>query len=618
MSTSIRNIAIIAHVDHGKTTLVDAMLNQSGTFRANETHVERVMDSNELERERGITILAKNTAVFYHPAPGSGHPAEVKINIVDTPGHSDFGGEVERALEMVDGVMLLVDASEGPLPQTRYVLSKALEAKLPPILVINKIDRPDARAQEVLNEVYDLFIDLDAGEDQLDFPVLYTNAKLGTATTDLNQPGENLRPLFDAIVDTIPVPRGDADGPLQIMVANLDYSDYLGRLAIARVFNGTLRTGEDVAIAKRDGSIEKIRITKLFSFSGLKRTDIVTTELGDIVAVAGVTGINIGETITDVENPAPLPVITIDEPTIAMQFMVNTSPFSGREGQYVTSRNLRERLQKELLTNVSLRVEEADNTDSFRVMGRGELQLAILIEMMRREGYELAVGKPEIVTKHINGKLMEPIERLTIDIPESFVGVVIEKLGSRKAHMQKMHNHGYGRVRMEFVIPSRGLIGLRSELLTDTRGTIVMNSLFDGYTEWQGDIPHRVTGALVADRAGTTTAYALWGLQERGELFVAPGVEVYEGMVIGENSRDNDLDVNVVREKKLTNMRASTADEAIRLVPFKNLNLEQAIEFIADDELVEVTPTMLRLRKKILQSNRRPRRNAQPAGVGVE
>ncbi len=618
MSTSIRNIAIIAHVDHGKTTLVDAMLNQSGTFRANETHVERVMDSNELERERGITILAKNTSVFYHPAPGSGHPAEVKINIVDTPGHSDFGGEVERALEMVDGVMLLVDASEGPLPQTRYVLSKALEAKLPPILVINKIDRPDARAQEVLNEVYDLFIDLDAGEDQLDFPVLYTNAKLGTATTDLDQPGENLRPLFDAIVDTIPVPRGDADGPLQIMVANLDYSDYLGRLAIARVFNGTLRTGEDVAIAKRDGSIEKIRITKLFSFSGLKRTDIVTTELGDIVAVAGVTGINIGETITDVENPAPLPVITIDEPTIAMQFMVNTSPFSGREGQYVTSRNLRERLQKELLTNVSLRVEEADNTDSFRVMGRGELQLAILIEMMRREGYELAVGKPEIVTKHIDGKLMEPIERLTIDIPESFVGVVIEKLGSRKAHMQKMHNHGYGRVRIEFVIPSRGLIGLRSELLTDTRGTIVMNSLFDGYTEWQGDIPHRVTGALVADRAGLTTAYALWGLQERGELFVAPGVDVYEGMVIGENSRDNDLDVNVVREKKLTNMRASTADEAIRLVPFKNLNLEQAIEFIADDELVEVTPTMLRLRKKILQANRRPRRNAQPAGVAAQ
>jgi GTP-binding protein len=623
LSTSIRNIAIIAHVDHGKTTLVDAMLNQSGIFRANETHVERVMDSNELERERGITILAKNTAVFYHPTHAQPHkgeaPAtEIKINIVDTPGHSDFGGEVERALEMVDGVMLLVDASEGPLPQTRYVLSKALEAKLPPVVVINKIDRPDARAQEVLNEIYDLFIDLDAAEDQLDFPVLYTNAKLGTATLDPNKPGQDLRPLFDAIVETIPEPRGEADGPLQVMVANLDYSDYLGRLAIARVFNGTLRTGEDVAIAKRDGSMEKIKITKLFSFSGLKRTDIVVTELGDIVAVAGVTGINIGETITDVENPAPLPVITIDEPTIAMQFMVNTSPFAGREGQYVTSRNLRERLQKELLTNVSLRVEDAESTDSFKVMGRGELQLAILIEMMRREGFELAVGKPEIVTKHIDGKLMEPVERLTVDVPEAFVGVVIEKLGTRKAHMQKMHNHGYGRVRMEFVIPSRGLIGLRSELLTDTRGTIVMNSLFDGYTEWQGEIPHRVTGALVADRAGTTTAYALWGLQERGELFAGPGVEVYEGMVIGENSRDNDLDVNVVREKKLTNMRASTADEAIRLVPFKNLNLEQAIEFIADDELVEVTPHKLRLRKKILQQNRRPRRNAQPVGAQAE
>ena len=606
MSTSIRNIAIIAHVDHGKTTLVDAMLNQSGIFRANETHVERVMDSNELERERGITILAKNTAIFYH---------HIKINIVDTPGHSDFGGEVERALEMVDGVMLLVDASEGPLPQTRYVLSKALEAKLPPILVINKIDRPDARAQEVLNEVYDLFIDLDAAEDQLDFPVLYTNAKLGTASTDADKPGVNLQPLFEAIVNTIPVPAGDANGPLQVLVANLDYSDYLGRLAIARVFNGTLRTGEDVAIAKRDGSLEKIKITKLFSFSGLKRTDIEVTELGDIVAVAGVTGINIGETITDVENPAPLPVITIDEPTIAMQFMVNTSPMAGREGQYVTSRNLRERLEKELLTNVSLRVEDADSTDSFKVMGRGELQLAILIEMMRREGFELAVGKPEILTRELDGKLMEPVERLTVDVPDAFVGVVIEKLGGRKAHMQKMHNHGYGRVRMEFVIPSRGLIGLRSELLTDTRGTIVMNSLFDGYIEWQGEIPHRPTGALVADRPGTTTAYALWGLQERGELFAGPGVEVYEGMVIGENSRDNDLDVNVVREKKLTNMRASTADEAIRLVPFKNLNLEQAIEFIAEDELVEVTPNNLRLRKKILQSNRRPRRNAQPAVV---
>ena len=606
MSKSLRNIAIIAHVDHGKTTLVDAMLNQSGTWRSNEAHAERVMDSNELERERGITILAKNTAIFYH---------DIKINIVDTPGHSDFGGEVERALKMVDGVMLLVDASEGPLPQTRYVLSKALEAKLPPILVINKIDRPDARAQEVLNEVYDLFIDLDAGEDQIDFPVLYTNAKLGTATTDINKPGENLQPLFEAIVKTIPHPTGDADGPLQVLVANLDYSDYLGRLAIARVFNGTLRAGEDVAIAKRDGFIQPTKITKLFTFAGLKRTDITQTELGDIVAVAGVEGINIGETITNVENPAPLPVITIDEPTIAIQFMVNTSPFAGREGQYVTSRNLRDRLAKELLTNVSLRVEETEATDSFKVMGRGELQLAILIEMMRREGFELAVGKPEIVTKHVDGKLVEPVERLTIDVPEGFVGVVIEKLGVRKAQMQKMHNHGYGRVRMEFTVPSRGLIGLRSEMLTDTRGTVVMNSLFEGYTEWQGEIPHRVTGALVADRDGTTTAYALWGLQERGELFVGPGEEVYEGMVVGENARDNDLDVNIVREKKLTNMRSSTADEAIRLVPFKNLNLEQAIEFIADDELVEVTPKTLRLRKKILQQNRRPKRNQQPDGA---
>ena len=606
LSKSLRNIAIIAHVDHGKTTLVDAMLNQSGIWRANEQHVERVMDSNELERERGITILAKNTAIFYN---------DIKINIVDTPGHSDFGGEVERALKMVDGVMLLVDVSEGPLPQTRYVLSKALEAKLPPILVINKIDRPDARAQEVLNEVYDLFIDLDAGDEQLEFPVLYTNAKAGTATTDIAQPRENLQSLFEEIVKTIPPPKGEADGSLQILVANLDYSDYLGRLAIARVFNGTLKTGEDVAIAKRDGSLQTTKITKLFSFSGLKRIDIDETELGDIVAVAGVEGINIGETITNVENPAPLPLITIDEPTIAMQFMVNTSPFAGREGQYVTSRNLRERLEKELLTNVSLRVEDTDSTDSFKVLGRGELQLAILIEMMRREGFELAAGKPEIVTKQIDGKLMEPVERLAIDVPDTFVGVVIEKLGTRKAQMQKMHNHGYGRVRMEFTVPSRGLIGLRSEMLTDTRGTVVMNSLFEGYTEWQGEIPHRVTGALVADRPGSTTAYALWGLQERGELFVGPGVEVYEGMVVGENARDNDLDVNIVREKKLTNMRSSTADEAIRLVPFKNLNLEQAIEFIADDELVEVTPKSLRLRKKVLQANKRPRRNAERAEV---
>ncbi|HMK31724.1 MAG TPA: translational GTPase TypA [Terriglobales bacterium] len=609
MSKAIRNIAIIAHVDHGKTTLVDAMLKQSGTFRANEQVVERVMDSNDLERERGITILAKNTAVFYH---------DVKINIVDTPGHSDFGGEVERALKMVDGVMLLVDASEGPLPQTRYVLSKALEAKLPPILVINKIDRPDARPQEVLNEVYDLFIDLDAGEEQLDFPVLYTNAKLGTASAESSVAGEDLHALFEAIVNTIPSPAGDPGGPLQILVANLDYSDYLGRLAIARVFNGSLHNGEEVAIAKFDGAFEKVKITKLFSFSGLKRVEVEATDLGDIVAIAGVTGIAIGDTITGIEKPAPLPRITIDEPTIAMQFTVNTSPFAGREGQYVTSRHLRERLEKELLTNVSLRVEDSGSTDTFLVMGRGELQLSILIEMMRREGYELMVGKPEIVTKSENGRRMEPVEHLFIDIPEEFIGVVMEKLGMRKAETLKMHNHGYGRVRMEFRVPSRGLIGLRSELLTDTRGTIIMNSIFDGYTAWLGEIPHRLTGALVADRPGTTTAYALYNLQERGELFTGPGIEVYEGMVIGENSRENDLDVNAVREKKLTNMRSSTADEAIRLLPFRTLNLEQAIEFIAEDEFVEVTPKSLRLRKKILQANKRSRKGAVPESVEAE
>jgi GTP-binding protein len=606
VSSVIRNIAIIAHVDHGKTTLVDAMLRQSGTFRSNEAVADRVMDSNDLERERGITILAKNTAIFFHDA---------KINIVDTPGHADFGGEVERALKMVDGVMLLVDASEGPLPQTRYVLSKALEAKLPPILVINKIDRPDARPQEVLNEVYDLFIDLDAGEEQLDFPVLYTNAKLGTATMDPKTPGTDLQPLFEAIVSTIPPATGDPAGPLQILVTNLDYSDYLGRLAIARVFNGTLRTGEEVAISKRDGSLEKTKITKLFSFAGLKRTDIEETTLGDIVAVAGISGITIGETITSLDRPAPLPTISIDEPTIAMQFFVNNSPFAGREGQYVTSRNLRERLDRELLTNVSIRVEDLGNADNFKVLGRGELQLAILIEMMRREGYELMVGRPEIVTKVVDGKLMEPVELLTIDIPENFVGVVMERLGPRKAEMVKMHNHGYGRVRLEFRIPSRGLIGLRSEMLTETRGTIVMNSLFDGYMPHQGDIPQRSTGALIADRAGTTTTYALDGLQDRGILFLGPGNDVYEGIIVGEHSRDNDLDVNAVREKKLTNMRASSADDAIRLVPFKPQNLEQAIEFINEDELVEVTPKSLRLRKKILQANRRPKRNAATASV---
>ena len=595
----IRNIAIIAHVDHGKTTLVDAMLRQSGTFRANEAVTDRIMDSNDLERERGITILAKNTAIHYK---------DTKINIVDTPGHADFGGEVERALKMVDGVVLLVDASEGPLPQTRYVLSKALEAKLTPILVINKIDRPDARAQEVLNEVYDLFIDLDADESMLDFPVIYTNGKAGTATMDLADPGASLQPLFELILNTIPLAQGDPEGPLQILVTNLDYSDYLGRLAIARVFNGTLRTGQEVAVSKRDGSLQTVKITKLFSFDGLKRTDITETVLGDIVAIAGVPGITIGESFTDIENPQPLPLITIDEPTIAIQFSVNNSPFAGREGQFVTSRNLKERLDKELLTNVSIRVEETGSPDTFKVLGRGELQLSVLIEMMRRESFELLVSRPEIVTKRIDGQLMEPSELLTIDIPENFVGTVIERLGPRKGEMTKMSNHGSGRVRLEFKIPSRGLIGLRNEMLTETRGTIVMNSIAADYIPYQGEIPQRPSGALVTDRAGTTTTYALNGLQDRGVLFVPDGTQVYEGMVIGGHSRDNDLDVNAVREKKLTNMRASSADEALRLVPYRQLTLEQSIEFIADDELVEVTPKSLRLRKRVLQSNRRPRK----------
>jgi GTP-binding protein len=594
-----RNIAIIAHVDHGKTTLVDAMLRQSGIFRANEEIVERVMDSNELERERGITILAKTTGIRYHG---------VKINIVDTPGHSDFGGEVERALKMVDGVLLLVDASEGPLPQTRYVLMKALEAKLPAIVVINKIDRPDARIQEVVNEVYDLFIDLDATEEQLDFPIIYTNARAGIAQLAVDgtdgKPGD-LRPLFEAILRHIPDPPGDPAGTLQILVANLDYSDYLGRLAIARVFNGTLQMGDEVGIVKLDSAVQKTKITKLYSFEGLKRVDETIGRPGDILAIAGVEGINIGETVTNPETPAPLPKIHIDEPTIAMMFTINTSPFAGREGHYVTSRHLRERLEKELLTNVSIRVEESGGPEAFRVMGRGELQLAILIETMRREGYELMVGKPEILTRSINGQLHEPLEMLIIDCPETFLGVVIEKLGSRKGKMVKMVNHGSGRVRLEFHVPTRGLIGLRSEILTDTRGTAIMNSLFHSYIEWQGEIPTRPTGSLVADRAGQARAYSIYNLQERGEIFVTPGTEVYEGMIVGENARSVDLDVNIVKEKKLTNMRASTADEAIRLVSPRILNLEQAIEFIRDDEYVEVTPETIRLRKKVLQANKR-------------
>ncbi len=599
MKQEIRNIAIIAHVDHGKTTLVDAMLRQSGIFRANQEMVDRVMDSNDLERERGITILAKNTALFFH---------DTKINIVDTPGHSDFGGEVERALRMVDGVVLLVDASEGPLPQTRYVLQKALTAKLPPVIVLNKIDRTDARAAEVLDEIYDLFIDLDATEEQLDFPVIYTNARDGVAHRAIGDDSRDLKPLFEAIVKSIPAPTGDPEGTLQIQVMNLDYSEFLGRIAIGRVFNGTLDRGADVGISKLNGKVETTRITKLFTFRGLDRDEAQQVVAGDIVAIAGVEGIQIGESVVDLANPAPLEPLIIDEPTLAMIFTVNSGPLSGREGSYLTSRDLRDRLQKELLTNVSIRVEDTDTPESFRVLGRGELQLAILIETMRREGFELMVGKPEIVVRSEKGQKFEPLERLVVDIPENFIGIILETLGTRRGEMTKMHNHGSGRVRMDFKIPSRGLIGLRSQLLTDTRGTALLHSIFDGWIEYGGDMALRPTGALVADRGGVSTAFALWNLQERGELFVGPAIDVYEGMIVGENSREQDMDVNVTKEKKQTNMRSSSADEAIRLIPHKQLSLEQAIEFIADDEYVEITPKSIRLRKKVLQFNKRPRR----------
>jgi len=594
----IRNIAIIAHVDHGKTTLVDAMLKQSGLFRANEAVVERMMDSMDLERERGITIMAKNASVHY---------GGVKINIVDTPGHSDFGGEVERVLMMVDGVMLLVDASEGPLPQTRYVLSKALAQKLPSIVVINKIDRQDARADEVVSEVFDLFIDLDAVEEQVDFPVIYTIARDGVAKRDLSDQSADLRPLFDEILKTIPKPASPADGVLQLLVANLDYNDYVGRLAIGRIFSGSVAVGDQISICKLDGRIEKTKVTKLYAFEGLKQQPIERAEAGEIVALAGIEDIYIGETVSSADDPQPLPPITVDEPTISMLFGVNTSPFAGREGKYVTSRKVRERLDKEALANVAIRVESTEAMDTFKVSGRGELQLAIMIEMMRREGYELQVSKPEVITKREDGKLLEPIELTVIDCPDTFIGVVTEAMGRRRGRLIKMINHGTGRVRMEFEIPSRGLIGFRSEFLTDTKGTGLLNTIFLRWDEWQGTISQRITGALVADRRGPATTYALYNLQERGELFARPGTEVYEGMVIGENARDVDLDVNVIREKKLTNMRASTADDAMRLVPFRELSLEQALEFIREDELVEVTPSSIRMRKKILASNQRPK-----------
>ncbi|MEP7342478.1 MAG: translational GTPase TypA [Acidobacteriota bacterium] len=597
-NNSIRNIAIIAHVDHGKTTLVDAMLKQSGLYRSNERIVERVMDSMDLERERGITIMAKNTSV---------HFGQTKINILDTPGHADFGGEVERVLKMADGVVLLVDASEGPLPQTRYVLSKALEQKLPVIVVINKIDRQDARPEEVVNEVYDLFIDLDASDDQIDFPILYAISRDGIAKHELDHEGTDLRPLFDQILKTIPPPICDENLPLQVLVANLDYSEYVGRLAIGRVFNGTVSIGDQVSVCKIDGKLEKTKITQLYTYEGLKQAPIEKAEAGDIISVAGIEGIHIGDTITSAIDPRPLPRIVVDEPTISMIFSVNTSPFAGKEGNHVTSRKIRERLDKELLANVAIKVEDTDSPERFKVSGRGELQLAILIEQMRREGYELNVARPQVVTQKIDGELCEPIEMAVIDVPEQFIGVVTEAMGRRKGTMTKMINHGHGRVRMEFDIPSRGLIGFRNEFLTETKGTGLLNTIFLRWGKWQGELAGRGTGSLISDRSGTATGYAIFNLQERGELFVKPQIEVYEGMIVGENSRDVDLDVNIIREKKLTNMRASSADEALRLVPVRDLTLEQAIEYIAEDELVEVTPKSIRMRKKVLAANQRPK-----------
>src|SRR5438132_2910303 len=592
----IRNIAIIAHVDHGKTTLVDAMLWQSGLFRANEAVPERMLDSIDLEREKGITIMAKTVAVTYRG---------VRINIVDTPGHGDFGSEVERTLTLVDGVLLLVDAAEGPLPQTRFVLKKALEAGLPPIVVVNKIDRQDARPAEVLDEIYDLFIDLDAAEDQLDLPVLYTNAKAGTAARALGEPSQTLAPLFETILATVPAPRFDPEAGLQFRVAMLDWDDYVGRLIIGRIVNGRVKQADRVAVVHRDGSVEPGKITVLYGYEGLRRVEVAEAAAGEIVAIAGVDQIEIGETVADADRPQAVPAIRIDEPTVSMLFSADVSPFAGREGKYVTSPQLRDRLWRERRVNVGIRVEATDSPDTFRVSGRGELQLAILIEMMRREGFELEVGKPTIITRVENGQTLEPMEYLVIDVPEEYIGAITQKIGPRRGAMAKMVNHGTGRVRLEYRIPARGLIGYRTEFLTDTRGTCLLNHLFDGWDVWQGDIAHRHSGALVADRAGRTTAYAIDNLQARGVMFVGPGLDGYEGMIVGENARDSDMDVNIAKEKKLTNMRAATADEAAKITPPRVMNLEQNLEWIREDELLEVTPKSLRLRKRAMRGRRR-------------
>jgi GTP-binding protein len=592
----LRNVAIIAHVDHGKTTLLNAMLKQTGIFRVNQAVEDRVMDSMALEKERGITISAKNTAVDYHG---------VKINIVDTPGHADFGGEVERSLNMVDGAMLLVDASEGPLPQTRFVLKKALALRLPIILVINKIDRPDARIEEVINETYDLFIDLGAEEHQIDFPILYTNSKIGVSHKKLGDDSADLQPLLQAIIDSIPAPVGDDDGNTQFLVTNLDYDSYVGQIAVGRLQSGKLEMNKFYSLCAKEKIVSGVKLSALYEFHGLAKKPVLFAESGDILSLAGVDNVTIGDTISSLDNPQPLPRLIVDEPTVSMLFYVNDGPFAGTEGKYLTSRHLLERLEKESLRNVAIKIKKLDRTDAFEVCGRGELQMAILIETMRREGYELMVSKPQVITKKQDGKTMEPVERLFLDIPEEFVGRITEKLSIRKGRLESLVNKGSGRVSMEFLIPSRGLIGFRSQFLTDTKGGGVMNSLLEDYAPWFGSIPQRSTGVLVADRGGRVTSYASFAMDDRGEMMVEVGTNVYGGMVVGERNRTQDINVNIIKEKKLTNMRASTSDATIILRPPRILSLDQAIEFIAEDELVEVTPQSVRLRKMELDATRR-------------
>jgi len=600
----LRNVAIIAHVDHGKTTLVDAMLWQTGAFRAHQDVAERVLDSMDLEREKGITILAKNTAVRY---------GGVKINIIDTPGHADFGGEVERGLTMVDGVLLLVDASEGPLPQTRFVLRKALEARLPVVLVINKIDRPDARIKEVVDEVYELFLDLDADEHQIEFPIVYCNARAGRATLDPSVPGEDLKPLFETLLRTIPAPAYEEGHPLQALVTNLDASPYVGRLALCRVKQGTIRKGQTVAWCRLNGSTDRVKVTELYVTEALDRVEADEAGPGEIIAIAGLSDVLVGETLTDPEDPRPLPVIHVDEPSLSMTIGINTSPLSGQDGTKLTARLLKNRLDQELVGNVSIRVRDINRPDAWEVQGRGELQLAVLVETMRREGFELTVGKPEVVTRVVDGALHEPMERLSIDIPEDYLGVVTQLLALRKGRLEHMVNHGTGWVRMEYIVPARGLIGFHTEFITETRGTGIMHHVFEGYEPWHGDLRTRPTGSLVADRRGTSTSYALLNLQERGTLFIGPGVEVYEGMVIGENPRPEDMDVNPAREKKATNIRSSTQEQTEGLVPPRTLSLEQALEFIREDECLEVTPRNIRLRKTVLSQQERARQRKAAA-----